>query len=603
MASLAEQTEQAEKDRAEAASRKLAAASLRRRKHILELCAAAMRALSGQGHLHFRGPVLHRGNVPVSMPAPHLHPGSDNTELDAHRGATDGMALRLQHSDAVLHGQLCPATPARRLVFEMLEQFRTESLADPAMPGVQANLKRRFQQWSREFESSTLADTELGIILFTVAQVCRASITAEPMSPAFEDRIESTRAELAPYLGADLAVLRRERFSQPRFARHALAIAETVAAISEHLEAKEARPARGGGGTPKFQLLFDQDHNDDALPTAAYGRSDALGSGEDGYRRFTTVYDRQFQVTDLVRAELLRGYREQLDDDIARQGINVPRLGRALGAILSAAVPDGWDCDALEGRLDGSRLARLVTSSGDCRVFRTERTEPQSDAMVTFLVDCSGSMKEHSAAVAALVDVYARALELAGVRCEVLGFTTAAWNGGRAGKDWIRAGKPPYPGRLNEVRHLVFKDADTPWRRARPAIAGLLKKDLFREGADGEAVDWACARLCDSGYNGARGSGTGGGSGGRAERRILLVVSDGSPMDGATGLANDGHYLEQHLRDVVAAHETAGTAEIFGLGVGLDLSPYYRRNIALDLSRGSSAAVVGQVLALLAGRR
>ncbi|MBO1268875.1 cobaltochelatase CobT-related protein [Arthrobacter cavernae] len=599
MASLAEQTEQAEKERAETASRQLAAASLRRRKQTVELCAAALRALSGQPGLHFRGPALYRESAPVAMPAPHLHPGMDSTDLDAFRGAADGMALRLLHSDAALHAELCPATPARMLVFEMLEQFRAESLGDAAMPGVRANLNRRFLQWSREFEASTLAETALGIILFTVAQVCRARITAEPMAPDFEDRIESTRADLAPYLGTHLAALRRERFSQSRFARHALAIAETVAAISEHLEAREARPSRSGGRA-QFPLLFDQDSNDDAVPTAAYGRSKALETGEGGYRRFTTAYDREFQATELVRTELLRGYRQQLDDDIARQGINVPRLGRALGAVLSTAVHDGWDGDALEGRLDGSRLARLVTSSGDRRVFRTERTEPRSDATVTFLVDCSGSMKEHSAAVAALVDVYARALELAGARCEVLGFTTAAWNGGRAGKDWIRAGRPPHPGRLNEVRHLVFKDADTPWRLARPAIAGLMKKDLFREGADGEAVDWACARLSDAGSGGVRGS-VAGGSG--SERRILLVVSDGSPTDGATALANDGHYLEQHLRDVVAAHEAAGTAEIFGLGVGLDLSPYYRRNIALDLSRGSSAAVVGQVLALLAGRR
>ncbi|MDI3196305.1 cobalt chelatase [Pseudarthrobacter sp. AL07] len=596
MASLAEQTEQAENERAEAATRELAAASLRRRKQTTELCAAAMRALSGQSGLHFRGPALYRESAPVPMPAPHLHPGTDSTELEAFRGAADGMALRLQHSDAALHEKLCPATPARMLVFEMLEQFRTESLSDPAMPGVQANLNRRFQQWSREFEASTLAETDLGIILFTVAQVCRARITTEPISPDFEDRIESTRAELAPHVGTHLAALRRERFSQPRFAHHALAIAETVAAISEYLEAREARPSRSGSRTPQFQLLFDQDTSDDVLPTARYGRSDALQAGEGGYRRFTAAYDREFQATDLVRAELLPGYRQQLDDDIARQSINVPRLGRALGAVLSTAIHDGWDGDALEGRLDGSRLARLVTSSGDRRVFRTERNEPRSDATVTFLVDCSGSMKEHSAAVAALVDVYARALELAGARCEVLGFTTAAWNGGRAGKDWVRAGKPPHPGRLNEVRHLIFKDANTPWRRARPAIAALMKKDLFREGVDGEAVDWACARLnSSSGDSNSQGNGH--------ERKILLVVSDGSPTDGATALANDGHYLEQHLQDVVAAHEAAGNAEIYGLGVGLDLSPYYRRNIALDLSRGSSAAVVGQVLAMLAGRR
>ncbi|XAS67107.1 cobalt chelatase [Micrococcaceae bacterium Sec5.7] len=574
----------------ETAGRSGAAAELRRRKRTDELCAAAIRGLSGQGGLHFRGPVLYRENTPVAMPAPHLHPEAD-ADLASFRGAADGMALRLQHSDAALHVKLCPTAAAPMLVFEMLEQFRTESLLDPAMPGVRANLNRRFQQWSQDFEASTLNDTALGILLFTVTQVCRARITAEPMPAAFENLIESTRADLAPSIGSHLAALRRERFSQSGFARHAGAIAEAVAARCQQLEAQETRPARSGGRAPVFQLLFDQEDDDGAVPTAGYGRSGSLEAGDGRYRQFSTAYDRQLQATDLVRTELLRGYRQQLDADITRQGINVPRLGRALGAVLSTPIHDGWDSDALEGRLDGSRLARLVTSTADRRVFRTERIAPQADATVTFLVDCSGSMKEHSAAVAALVDVYARALELAGARCEILGFTTGAWNGGRAGKDWIRANRPAHPGRLNEVRHLVFKDADTPWRRARPGIAGLLKKDLFREGVDGEAVDWACARL------------NSGGRDNRSERRILLVISDGSPMDGATALANDGHYLEQHLRDTVAGHEAAGSAEIFGLGVGLDLSPYYRRNISLDLSAGTSSAVVGQVLAMLAARR
>lgn len=564
--------------------------SLRRRKEAVELCAAAMRALSGQGGLHFRGPALYRESARVAMPAPHLHPGTESASLDDFRGMADGMALRLQHSDPALHAELCPGEAAPRLVFEMLEQFRTESLVDPAMPGVRGNLNHHFQQWSRDFEGSILADTELGIILFAVAQVCRARITTEPMPPDLEDRLEATRAELAPFIGTHLAALRRERFSQPNFARHALAIADAVASISEHLDIREGRPTHAGSRLPQFQLLFDQDSHDDAVLTAGFGSSSALDAEKGGYRKFTTAYDREFQVTDLVRAELLRGYRAQLDEDIARQNINVPRLARALDAVLSTVRHDGWDGGAVEGRLDGSRLARLVTSSEDRRVFRTERIEPRSDATVTFLVDCSGSMKENSAAVAVLVDVYARALELAGIRCEVLGFTTAAWNGGRAGKDWIRAGRPPHPGRLNEVRHLVFKDADSSWRRARPGIAGLLKKDLFREGVDGEAVNWACARLSND--FGSNDSG----------RRILLVISDGSPMDGATALANDGQYLEQHLQEVVAAHEAAGNAEIFGLGVGLDLSPYYRRNISLDLSRGSSAAVVGQVLAMLAAR-
>ncbi|MGH3451630.1 MAG: cobaltochelatase CobT-related protein, partial [Haloechinothrix sp.] len=183
--------------------------------------------------------------------------------------------------------------------------------------------------------------------------------------------------------------------------------------------------------------------------------------------------------------------------------------------------------------------------------------------------------------------VFARALELAGIGSEILGFTTGAWNGGRAVRAWRRAGRPAHPGRLTELCHLVFKDADTPYRRARRPIAGILTADLFREGVDGEAVTWACRRLR-----------------GRAEqRRLLIVVSDGSPMDSATNLANDAHYLDHHLRDVIQREEQTGDVEIYGVGVGLDLSAYYSRSHALDLSRGIGNEVFREIVGLIARGR
>jgi cobaltochelatase CobT len=196
-------------------------------------------------------------------------------------------------------------------------------------------------------------------------------------------------------------------------------------------------------------------------------------------------------------------------------------------------------------------------------------------------------MREHIETVAVIADVIARALEPAGATSEVLGFTTGAWHGGRARREWMRAGRPPHPGRLNEICHLVFKDADTPWRRARPGLAALLKSDLFREGIDGEAVDWAVARLA------ARDE----------HRKILIVVSDGCPMDGATNLANDPHVLDRHLRQVVARHEQQGRVQVFGLGVGLDLSEFYTHAQALDLATMSCTAALRELLGLLARRQ
>ena len=183
------------------------------------------------------------------------------------------------------------------------------------------------------------------------------------------------------------------------------------------------------------------------------------------------------------------------------------------------------------------------------------------------------------------VDVFVRALEQAGVATEVLGFTTGAWNGGLAQRDWLRAGRPQHPGRLNEVCHMVFKDAEARWQRARPDIAALLKGDLFREGIDGEAVAWACRRLAGRGE----------------DRKLLLVISDGSPMDSATNLANDEHYLDHHLRDVVQSVESTRQIEILGVGVGLDLSPYYSRSHVLDLAGSTGNQVFRELIDLIAG--
>jgi cobaltochelatase CobT len=324
----------------------------------------------------------------------------------------------------------------------------------------------------------------------------------------------------------------------------------------------------------------------EGVVTATSGDSRVLDAAEDGYRVFTEAYDCEVEAATLVRAALLREYRERLDHRIAAQGSNVPRLARELRVLLAVPTRDGWDGSQEEGHIDGRRLSQLIVSPTERRLFRVERQEPVADALVTFLIDCSGSMKQHIESVAMLVDVFVRALEQAGAESEVLGFTTGAWNGGRAQRDWQRAGRPAHPGRLNERCHMVFKDAVTPWRRARPGIAALLKSDLFREGIDGEAVDWACTRMALRGVN----------------RRVLIVISDGSPMDSATALANDAHYLDQHLREVVARHEQGGAVKICGVGVGLDLSPYYRRSRVLDLSGAVGNEAFRDVVALIVGR-
>ena len=564
-------------------------AQVRLQHKVEELCAASIRALSGQPDVHFRGRRLHRAGLALPLFAPHLHPSLEDDDFASFRGAADGLALRLRLSDPQLHRQLCPAAPVERLLFELLEQIRVESQVPAGLRGVAGNLRHRFEQWSLAFHRSGLTDSMRGILLFTVAQICRARVTGEPVLHEAEDLMEATRAGIAPLLGHALAGLRRHRQDQAAYAGHALDLAKLVADLL-----RSAEPGATDGDRDKpaeemeraaFSLMMDFDAAvEDGIAAAVSGHSRVLEGQGDIYRVFTTAYDREVAAGSLVRPALLREYREQLDRRIAGQGVNMARLARELKLLLARPVQDGWDSGQEEGRLDGRRIAQLIASPTERRLFRTERLEPQSDSVLSFLIDCSGSMKQHIESVAMLVDVLTRALEQAGVSTEILGFSTGAWQGGRAQRDWLRLGKPQHPGRLNEVSHLVFKNADTTWRRARPDIAALLKPDLFREGIDGEAVEWACNRLKK-----------------RPEaRRILLVISDGCPMDGATQLANDAHYLDNHLKQVVAQQAQSGEVAVFGVGVGLDLSPFYPHNLALDLSSPPGNGVFRELLAMLA---
>ncbi|WGS51646.1 cobalt chelatase [Paraburkholderia sp. D15] len=570
--------------------------ALRRAEQRQNLCAAAARALTGDAQLHYRAGRLCRGLRPLPLHAPHLRTDPQADDLASLRGAADAAALRVAHSDAALHASLSPSVSAEtveRLLFELFEQLRCEALAPPGMPGLAHNLRHRFEAWSRAFHHAGFADGHLGILLYTVAQIVWSRLTGWPVLEETEGLIEATRAAITPVLGVPLAALRRHRRDQRAFAAPALEFARLVGALMR--DAREeagmddsAPPEDDEAVRVMFALWFDSEAGEQVdIGLAATGDSRVLRDAGQHYLAYTTRYDREFVPATRIRAELLAQYREQLDQRIAAQRINVPRLAYALKAALAVPRRDGWSFGEEQGRIDGRRLAQVITSPAERRVFLLDRYRPVADCVVSVLIDCSGSMRAHIEAVAVLVDVLARALDQAGVANEVLGFSTGAWNGGRARQDWLAGGRPAHPGRLNEIAHLVFKDAATSWRRARTPLAALLKADLFREGVDGEAVDWACTRLRA-----------------RAEpRKILLVISDGSPMDSATAQVNDAYYLDNHLKQVVARNEAAGDVEVLGLGVGLDLSPYYRHCVALDLSTPPDRALFDEVVRLIGGPR
>ncbi len=564
-------------------------AQTRRQQQIEELCAAAIRALTGNPELHYRGRRLHKGSRALPVNAPHLRVAPETHGFAASRAVTDGVAVRLAHSGDERHAGLAPTGPVERRIVELPEQLRVECLVPETMPGMAHNLRERFEDWSRNFHHSGLTDSHLGLLLYTVAQICWSRLTGLPVLEETEDMMEATRAGIAPHLGKPLAALRRHRFDQTPYAPHALDIARIVGEMIRDAtaEANDAEKREEEEALTAFSLLLDFEGEDsDGITAATTGTSKAFEDAEQGYRAYTTRYDTEVNAGTLVRAALLREYRERLDKRISEQGINQGRLARMLRAVLATPQRDDWTFGEEEGYIDGRRLAQLISSPAERRLFRLEQFKPQADCLVSFLIDCSGSMKVHIESVVTLTDILVRALETIGVNTEVLGFTTGAWNGGRARADWLRGRQPPNPGRLNEVCHMVFKDADRTWRRARTDIAALLKADLFREGIDGEAVNWACNRMRARSEN----------------RRILIVISDGCPMDGATNQANDVFYLDNHLKQVVAEQEQRGGVEILGLGVGLDLSPFYRRNLAIDLSKSLDNPLFYEIIQLIGGR-
>lgn len=566
----------------------------KRQQQVEELCAATLRAMTGDPSLHYRGRRLHQGAHALPMHAPHQRVDPDLDDFADCRAAADGMALRLLHSDAQLHHSLCPQDRIERLVFELLEQLRVETMVPADMPGMASNLHLRFENWSREFYRSGLSEGRLGILLYTVAQMCWSRLMAKPVLEETEEYIEGTRASLVSRLGTPLAGMRRHRDEQQAFSHHALEIARIV---GDTVRTERAESGNEGAAPEndddealksRFALLldFDPDQGDDGIAAATTGTSKVFEEAQQAYHVYTTRFDTEVAAGTLVRRTLLREYRERLDRRIAEQGINISRLARMLGAILTAPQRDGWHFGQEEGYVDGRRLAQLISSPTERRLFRQDQHKPTADCLVSFLVDCSGSMKAHSEPVAMMIDILIRALEMVGVNSELLGFTTGAWNGGRPSREWIRHGQPRNPGRLNEVCHMVFKEGDRSWRRSRTDIVALLKADLYREGIDGEAVDWACNRMLA-----------------RSEaRRILIVISDGCPADGATGRANDAFYLDNHLKEVVARREQQGAIEIMGLGVGLDLSPFYRRCLATDMTKALDNELFFDIVQLIGGR-
>jgi cobaltochelatase CobT len=321
-----------------------------------------------------------------------------------------------------------------------------------------------------------------------------------------------------------------------------------------------------------------------AGPEAGGGQAADAAGEPDGYRAYTTAHDRVVSAAALASREELAALRRALEQDLTALRVVVARLAKRLMRVLMARQARQWRFDLDEGLLDGSRLAPFVASGGSTRPFKQEAETSFPSTVVSLLIDHSGSMRGRPMQIAALtVEIFARVLERCGVHCEVLGFTTQDWDGGEPAREWAADGYPPAPGRLNALEHVIVKAADVPWRRARVALGLFMRDEMLKENIDGEAVEWAYRRL----------------RGRRETRKILVVVSDGTPMDEATLAANGHEYLDHHLRDVVHAIEREGEVQLAAIGIGVDVSQFYRNATRIAGIEELGPALTNKLVALL----
>ena len=568
--------------------------------------ASTLRAIAERDDLNVgfgpEPPGLSGNRVKLPNPARDL-PAEEAAQL---RGAADSLALRLRYHDDAVHSKRAPGGPLARSVFEALEQARVEALGARRMVGVAANLGAMLDEQYRRQGFERVTERTESTMAEAVRLLTREALTREPPPPSARRVVDLWRPWLEGKIGKDIAELERNIVDQDTYARVTRRLIQDLdidlgeiddsssddnqgqgeeqdsenQADSGESASAGAQPSMEGSPADSADADAEEDGAADAdgemMPGASDddpGRPGRPGTQPRGrpdenavYRAFSMVADEVIEADQLCDADELGRLRHLLDQQLQHLQSVVARLANRLQRRLLAKQTRAWEFDLEEGILDAARLARVVANPVLPLAYKRERETDFRDTVVSLLIDNSGSMRGRPITVAAMsADILARTLERCGVKVEILGFTTRAWKGGQARERWIAAGKPPNPGRLNDLRHIVYKPADAPWRRARRNLGLMLREGILKENIDGEALMWAHNRLL----------------GRPEERRILMVISDGAPVDDSTLSVNPGNYLEKHLRDVIREVERIGQVELTAIGIGHDVTRYYRRAVTI----------------------
>lgn len=573
--------------------------------------AAALKAIAGRDDLDVgfsAGSGTVRGTE-IRLPAP---PRSiQQSDLARLRGTADAVALRLRYHDDTVHVRRMPQLPEARKIYDMVEQARVEALGARLMPGAAMNIAEVLESKAKAEGLDRVVKREQVALADAMRFIAREVFAGLETPPSARAAVDLWRGEVEAKAGATLAGLKGLLRDQEGFAKalHRL-LRDLDFGTDQPSESDESENSEQSGQEQETQGAGQekegeqegqgpQQEGDTQAPGSSEGGADEEGSdsGEEmmltgagteepggpsrqreeplsnsaamsdrPYKPYTTQFDQVVTAEELCEPEELNRLRRQLDQQLSHlQGV-VSKLANRLQRKLMAQQTRNWDFDLEEGMLDTGRLARVVANPMHSLSFKIEKDTQFRDTVVTLLIDNSGSMRGRPITVAAMsADILARTLERCGVKVEVLGFTTRAWKGGSSREKWQAESKPVNPGRLNDLRHIVYKGADAPWRRVRRNLGLMLREGILKENIDGEALLWAHERLISR----------------SEQRRILMVISDGAPVDDSTLSANPGNTLEKHLRDVIAYIENRSPVELVAIGIGHDVTRYYRRAVTI----------------------
>ena len=566
------------------------------------------------------------GSSNDSIRLPQVSRRMSREEVLLARGTADALALRHKYHDEGTFNRYVPQGQMARDIYDAMETARCEAVGARDMPGTYSNIDAKIANEALRQGFGDIQEASQAPLATAAGYLVRHLASGRDLPPDAANVMNLWRDFIEAQAGDSLDTLDVSLGDQAQFAKFARKIIRDLGYGDQlgddpDFEDEESAEAEDEQADEPDSTGEDdnEDEQDDANPEQSQDKQQDAASAQvsmddmadsemgeemempDGeapldppaphpisdadstYLVYKTEFDEEIRAEDLAEPQELERLRAYLDQQLEPLKGAVSRLANKLQRRLQAQQNRSWEFDLEEGTLDAGRLARVIANPTTPLSFKVEKDTEFRDTCVTLLLDNSGSMRGRPISIAAIcADVLARTLERCSVKVEILGFTTRAWKGGQSREEWLAEGRPQTPGRLNDLRHIIYKSADAPWRRARPNLGLMMKEGLLKENIDGEALEWAHRRM------NAR----------PESRKILMVISDGAPVDDSTLSVNQANYLEKHLRDVIAMVEKRSQVELLAIGIGHDVTRYYERAVTITDVEQLAGAMTEQLAAL-----